>query len=453
MLALEIGLESRCGAPSGPIKAGIEYDQDFSSQNRCIMRTRRSNKSKRYTEHGFALTNDDGSAGEPSQAAHDGESDRNFGANNSDNDASPSDHDESDLYDDPAGLSDPGSDTGQAPRRKLNSPKAQQLAEASASAKEGIDYHELPVYPLDPRISTRAYTGPLKRGARANIMRDIMYGPEYSRVKLIWDLMQRWVRYPVLPARYPPQHAEGVLPSPWLPLGFELKQEKAACRWYAEYLTQYADVAKSHPMLPKNGKRVMPQAGGGLAVLLGPVENQKEYMFSQGAGNALCASSLPIDESDDPDQSPSGWLFDAGGIVVALGWAPILTGDKQVLALAVVPHSDQVQSMAAPNIAADDEKKNGSIQFWEFHWDRDQEGRQSPSRRPPKFALAKCFDWGRPKRMQWCPVPFSRVGLQGILALLCGDGHVRVLDVKAVKASETTAYGKPGLLNQDNAPC
>jgi transcription factor C subunit 6 len=411
-----------------------------------MVRTRRTNKTKRYTEYALGPDDDDqdGTA-QSGEAAADDLSD--FAAEHGENEVSAQEDDESDAdEDDAADHSDRASNAGRAPRRRKNPRKTQLTARPSTNAKHGVDYHELPVYPLDPRISTRAYTGPLKRGARSGILRDIMYGPEYSKAKLIWDLYERWARYAVLPSRHPPQHPGGVLPSPWVPPGFELNQEKLAAKWYDVYTALSTEKSRSHPVLQKHGERLIPQGQGDLTVLLGPVQSQKESRFTTSAGIALSTASLPLDEPDNPDNTPNGWIFDVGGIPLALGWAPILTGGKQILALAVIPHSDQTRPTGDAEAAAEDEKRHGSIQFWEFAWNRDEEDRLRPCRSPPKFLLAKCFDWGRPKRMQWCPVSFGMAGLYGLLAVLCGDGRVRVLDVKTVEESEKAAYGKAPLL-------
>ncbi|OIW28580.1 hypothetical protein CONLIGDRAFT_386937 [Coniochaeta ligniaria NRRL 30616] len=402
-----------------------------------MVRTRRTNKTKRYTEYAVGADDDDqDGAAQPADAGADDLSD--FAAEHAENEVSAPEDDETEADDDDAAeFSEPASNAPRTPRRR-NNPRKSQI---TASAKHGVDYHELPGYPLDPRISTRAYTGPLKRGVRSGILRDVMYGPEYSKAKLIWDLNERWTKYAVLPSRHPPQHPEGVLASPWVPPGFELDQEKLAAKWYDEYMVLSTEKSRSHPVLAKHGARLIPQGQGDLAVLLGPVKSQKECRFTTSAGMALSAAGLPVDEPDTPGDAPNGWMFDVGGIVVALGWAPILTGDKQILSLAVVPHSDQANPVGdQPDTTAEDEKRHGSIQFWEFAWDRDEERRPRPSPSPPKFLSAKCFDWGRPKRMQWCPVSFGMAGLYGMLAVLCGDGRVRVLDAKPVDDSETTVY-------------
>lgn len=424
------------------------------------MRTRRANKTKRYTEYSLSVGDDEDGTEEPSQAGNFDDSDPEFAAIVSDNNlddvsSARTDH-ESDPEHDLAELSDSGSDAGQPSKSKPKAPRgsSKPAAKDTATAKQTVgDYHELPVYPLDPRIYTRAYTGPLKRGARTGVLRDMMYGPEYSKIKLIWDLLERWARYPVLPARHPPQHPEGVLPSPWLPPGFELKQEDAACKWYDSYVVEAPEAARSHPVPAKNGERLVPQPGGHLAVVMGPPDGQKEYLFSPGTGMALSASSLPVNEPDNPDSSSNGWMFDVGGIITALGWAPISSREKQALALSVIPHSDQIKTRGEPGVTVEDKQTTGCIQFWEFDWEHDKDGGPLPSRSQPRFTLTKCFDWGRPKRMQWCPVSFSMAGLQGLLAVLCDDGRVRVLDVKDVEASDTTVYGASHIYTSIRCSC
>lgn len=410
-----------------------------------MVRTRRTNKTKRYTEFTNSPEDEDEDGLAPEVDAHvddvsDFDAEPGEGEVNAQEDDEMSEADDDDAAED---LSDPGSSAGRVSSKKgTHAKKSMHSFRTSGSAKHGVDYHELPAYPLDTRIPTRAYTGPLKRGVRSGVLRDLMYGPQYSKAKLIWDLYERWSGYAVLPPRHPPQHPEGVLPSPWVPLGFESDQEKRAAEWYDEYSVLSTEKARSRPVLQKHGARLVPQGQGDLAVLLGPVDAQEEVRFATSVGTALSSVGLPLNEADSQGNTPDGWIFDVGGIVVALGWAPILTGNKQVLALAVIPHTDQARPAGEGDMTAEDEKGHGSIQFWEFAWDRDPGQRPRPCRSRPKFVMAKCFDWGRPKRMQWYPVSFGAAGLYGTLAVLCGDGRVRVLDVEPVQDSQPTAYGE-----------
>ncbi|KAJ9151080.1 Transcription factor tau subunit sfc6 [Coniochaeta hoffmannii] len=404
-----------------------------------MVRTRRANKTKRYTEFAYSPYDDDDEDGTapPVETGADDLSD--FEAEQGEDEVSAAEDDLSEAAaDNPADLYEIASGAGPVRNKAADSKRS--LSKPSTPSRHGVDYHQLPPYPLDARIPTRAYTGPLKRGVRSGILRDLMYGPEYSKAKLIWDLYERWFKYAVLPPRHPPQHPQGVLPSPWVPPGFERDQEKLAAKWYGEYSALSTEKSQSRTLLQKHGERLIPQGQGDLTVLLGPVGSQKEVRFSTSMGLAFSASGLPLGEPDSPDDTPSGWMVDVGGIVVSLGWAPFQTGDKQILALAVIPHSDQARPKWNHATETEDDKKHGCLQFWEFTWDRDGNGAKWSSRNRPRFLMAKCFDWGRPRRMQWCPVSLDTVGLYGTLAVLCGDGRVRVLEVKTVPNSETKLY-------------
>ena len=422
-----------------------KYDPEPGSQPKSsnMVRTRRTNKTKRYTEFAYSPDDDDEDGAAPPGDAGVDDDLSDFEAEHGEDEVSAAEEDLSEAADDPADLNDIASSAGPVRKKAADSRKSLSSSKPSTTpSKHGVDYHQLPPYPLDARIPTRAYTGPLKRGVRSGILRDLMYGPEYSKAKLIWDLYERWFRFAVLPPRHPPQHPEGVLPSPWVPPGFELDQEKLAEKWYGGYSALSTEKSRSRPLLQKHGERLVPRGQGDLTALLGPVGSQKEFRFRTGMGSALSACGLPLDEPDSPDNTPSGWMVDVGGIVVSLGWAPFKTGDKQILALAVIPHSDQATPTEDHATEAEDEKKHGCLQFWEFTWDRDEAGRLRSSRNPPRFLMAKCFDWGRPRRMQWCPVSLDMAGLYGTLAVLCGDGRVRVLEVKTVPDLGTTLYGR-----------
>lgn len=385
------------------------------------MRTRRSNKTKSFFQLVLA---DDGDSADESFAARDGaESEASGGG-------SERDDDDDDDQDEEAG--------GFGRKRR-----------PAAVAKRRTDYHELPVYPHESRILTRVYTGELQRHAKYSAMRDLMYGPEYEPVKLIWSLWERWIPYPVLPPRFPPKHPRGVLPSPWMPPGFEVTQEEAACRWYCNYRADQSAVQRSRAMIPKDGQELIPCAKGDLVTLLGPWHGEKEHRLKQGDGMILSPSNLPIDDPGISDRTPTGSIFDVGGLVLALDWAPTAGRGDQVLALAVIPHSDQTVRRPGAGNSPQEEGKGGSIQFWGVAGEKGPDERlPRPSRRLPKFLAAKCFDWGRPKRLQWCPISLGMAGICGMLAVLCGDGKVRVIEVEAFNHSaDATHFGMSNPLN------
>ncbi|KAM7207169.1 WD40-repeat-containing domain protein [Naviculisporaceae sp. PSN 640] len=307
------------------------------------------------------------------------------------------------------------------------------------------NFHEIPHYPLETRIVTRVYAGPLRRYARYSALRDCMYGPEYHRVKIIWDLEKRWQAFSVLPPGFPPSHPQGVAPSPWVPLEFEDTQETRAMKWLAEFQANKPDNQRIRLIPNKHGQRLVPQTNDDILFLSGPFDRQRQYRISPGTGISLSFSGVWIDEPEIQDQKlpGGGWAFDVGGIPLAIGWAPSNKKNVQILAVASVPFSDQDMPLPKDKNSKGKEENPdpsagvGAIQFWEFAADCDGEGLASASRSPPVHVLTRCFDWGRPKRLQWCPVPFESEDRYGMLAVLCGDGIARVFDVKK-PADQTT---------------
>ena len=305
-------------------------------------------------------------------------------------------------------------------------------------------FHAIPHYPLETRIVTRVYAGPLRRYARYSALRDAMYGPEYERIKVIWDLEIRWGDFPVLPPRLPPENQQGVIPSPWLPRGFESGQEKRAFLWYDDYQINTPEVQASHVLPPEHGRQFVPQAEGDIATLLGPWDKQKQFKLSQGSSLSLSPSGLPVDDSEETDNTPSGWMLDVGGIPLAIAWAPLSRQDIQVLAVVTVPFADQKKPTRRDESAADEATQTtGCIQFWEFIPEKRPRQLASPSAQPPRLLGAKCFDWGRPKRLEFCPVSLDSSGLYGTLAVLCGDGKARVIDARVVDETDVPHYGTP----------
>ncbi|KAK4241978.1 hypothetical protein C8A03DRAFT_11801 [Achaetomium macrosporum] len=300
--------------------------------------------------------------------------------------------------------------------------------------------HDIPHYPLETRIVTRVYAGPLRRYARYSALRDAMYGPEYERIKVIWDLEIRWADFPVLPPRLPPEDQQGVVPSPWLPRGFERTQKKRAALWYNACQTGAPEFQQTHPLPPEDGRRLVPKAEGDISTLVGPWDRQKTFRLSQGGSLSLSPSGLPVEDPDAGDKTPSGWVLDVGGIPLAIAWAPLSRQGIQVLAVASIPFSDQtVAGRDYPNTDATD-KSTGCIQLWEFIPEKRPGRLDSPSTRAPRLLLAQCFDWGRPKRLEFCPVPLDSSGLYGMMAVLCGDARTRVITAKMVDDSNVPSY-------------
>ncbi|KAK0642027.1 hypothetical protein B0T16DRAFT_431603 [Cercophora newfieldiana] len=386
--------------------------------------------SKRYTEDLIALEGDDDSFTVPSSKSDDGEFDAQAEAvqaqddDDDDAEADPSD-------DEPQDQADAGPAKGKPaqPKRQRN-PGAGMI-----QSRRG--FHDIPHYPLETRIVTRVYAGPLRRYARYSALRDAMYGPEYQRIKIIWDLDNRWRDYPLLPPKLPSDDPQGITPSPWLPAGFELDQQRHAFLWYDNYKIRSPEIQQAHHPIhpdPQTSGHLLPEVKGDMALLLGPWDRQVECILSPRSGLLLDPLDVPIESPESASEKASGWIFDVGGIPLALAWAPLSERSAQVLAVASIPFSDQepIQTQVITN-PPEKPDTTGCIQLWEFPCDPSTEGQATPGHSVPRLITASFFDWGRPKRLQWCPVPLDTSGIYGLLAVLCGDGKARVIEFKCLE--------------------
>ena len=331
--------------------------------------------------------------------------------------------------------------TGAAPPPKQ---RTRNLGSGMIQSRRG--FHDIPHYPLETRIVTRVYAGPLRRYARYSALRDAMYGPEYQRIKIIWDLENRWADFPLLPPRRPPDDPQGITPSPWVPAAFELDQERSAFHWYDGYQIKSPVIQRCRVLDLARAERLLPRAQGGLITLIGPWDQQRAFQLGpQHSSLSLSASGLVTDTDSDTGET-SGWMLDVGGIPLNVTWAPLPRAEAQVLAVAAVPFEDQ-ESVMSPDVSAaetadtDTATTTGCIQLWEFRGRISAKQLASTSASPPRLLAAKFFDWGRPKRLQWCPVPLASTGVCGLLAVLCGDGRARVIEAKSVDAADSTHYG------------
>ncbi len=407
------------------------------------MRTRSSNKTKRFSvqDYDYGISSDDGGPSVP-----DGPSSRRLqraeladatfetepeapvsdeGVDNQDGDG------DVDMSGDDLDLQIP------LPEIKAESHNQRQ----SRRPAQGDDkYHEIPPYPSDVRV-TRTYAGPMKRWERFQSLVEVLYGPDLDSLRIIDGLRARWSDRPVLPAKADDYNG-GVVRSPWLPDGFEQKQRDYFRAWYDKYHETSGSVQRSHPVPPKNALKMLPQPDGDLIALVGPAPSQQQVRFSWSHSVCLQASGRPLEPAEAPEKASAGWMFDVGGIPIAAAWANRTGEVDQLLALAVIPHADQMFFGEETVKSPEDSKKAGCLQLWQFSFIKDKASIVRPSRDPPRLASVLYFDWGRPQRIQWCPVHLPPGPTYGLLGLLCDDGRLRVVDVvKKAGQPATTAHG------------
>ncbi|KAL8371658.1 hypothetical protein RB595_001449 [Gaeumannomyces hyphopodioides] len=279
--------------------------------------------------------------------------------------------------------------------------------------------------------SLRVYAGTLQRHDRFGLLLATMFGPDPRAVAVADDLRHHFANF-VLPARGRPPGPDRVLPSQWLPPAFETDQRRAFADWYRSVLDDPAARQKASPAPAKRRRKMLPRSpDGDLITFLGPHNNQRQEVIPQGEAISLSETWESADEKSPDAQQPAGWLADIGGIPLAIGWAPRREADAdQILALAVAPFADHAFYWSEKDLPKDS-MTSGSVQLWSFMSELDEKGIRRPSRKPPRRVSALCFNWGRPTRMEWCPIPASAEfeGFLGLMAVLC-DGKVHVVEAK-----------------------
>ena len=315
------------------------------------------------------------------------------------------------------------------------------------TGKADVDPNEIEPYPFSKK-TTRAYEGPFKRQRKTPHIFQYMYGPDEAHTMLAYNMLNRWYGLDTLPER--PTDDDSTIPirTPWLPPGFEASQQQAWSEWIERYRKD-ENIRERQKCVKLSKAGMAPylvKPEGNLVVLLGPYGEQTEATFPGGANRAISLNELdlPIDgnTSRGGAKQPKGWMFDVGGLVLSLAWAPRVDKTDQVLALCVVPHSDQHHPNTAEKDAYKGSRKHGIIQFWKFSAKKGKFDIMVPKADPAILLRTLMFDWGRARRIKWCPVAPADESLLGLLGVLTGDGKVRVLEIENVKPKERSTFCK-----------
>ncbi|KAI1107869.1 WD40 repeat-like protein [Jackrogersella minutella] len=298
---------------------------------------------------------------------------------------------------------------------------------------EDNSFGKVQPYPTDSAQKwTRTYVGPIKRWTRLVHLVDYWFGDREDRRKVFNEFMRIWWGFEVLPPRLPQDSQQlTTARNGWMPDSFTQDSEDKFRSWYERYISMQP-IRQTSVLIdrPKAFRWFLPRAEGHTTVLLGHVSNQKEYRLKQGECIPFSDSGLPIEDKSNDESQNGGWLLDVGGIVLSMEWAPIKSQVDQLLAMAVTPFSDQAFYKNLDDAPKAAELKEGNIQIWKFESEQDHGGVIRPARSSPKLVHAICFHWGRVNRMQWCPVPLAVEDHVALLAALCSDGILRIIEVK-----------------------
>ncbi|RDA82871.1 hypothetical protein CP532_0400 [Ophiocordyceps camponoti-leonardi (nom. inval.)] len=389
------------------------------------MRTRQSNRTKRFTvnKYSFESGSDEGEA-PPSEGERDADFDETDAQAEADADA-PEDV-EAEEEEEEEGPADDGEDGGDAAAgastETNHDGRSTTVAAAKASPRQpkrrktqptsvpssSKDYRAIEPVPSDSHVY-QSYSGPYNRALRGQSLVAIWYGPRKQDMAVCQRLLDRWLHLTVLP----PKSRRTLDTSVWVPK-VDLEREAAlAERWRLSCAREEA----ARVLTPDEAKPYQfPDRP--LSVLLGPYPNQRVFTFRPGDAHCLAQDGTPYaddgDEEGREERVPIGWMLDVGGIVISIDWAPGQEKEQR-LALAVVPHADEELFDYESEHRKPDFLRHGVVQIWAFRADKGNSFTR-PSTRRPRLLRTLCFDCGRARRVKWSPACDH-------LAVICGDGR------------------------------
>ncbi|KAM0279458.1 hypothetical protein ACHAQH_004619 [Verticillium albo-atrum] len=409
------------------------------------MRTRRSNRSKRYSEAiDYGLDDDDVNETPARNSPRHASDDDNFvvdagAAQAEDDDFIAPDESDANIKDESFLVLDSDDDengTSNAQRKKRSYHSRRKLP-------PGHDATAMDPYPQESRFTqTRMHHGIFSSWIRTAFWDDF-YGPDPHAASQAADMFRKWAPYEVLPCKLLDEEW-ALQPTPWVRDDFEVLEAAIARDWYERIRKEHQgqvqrsiDELEATPYLSSIGEK--------LKILGGPYPDQQQMSLDLNGSVTISSDGLPYSsdamDTDDGVDKPAGWMFDVGGLVLGMSWLPRASATSQILALAVSPFTDQDFDWQHEQEYVNDEMERGRIQLWEFEGEQAGNGVKYPSREAPQLLQTLCFDWGRAKTIHWCPVPSTVEGHLGLLAVLCNDRQVHILDLQK-PGDEPSPYSK-----------
>ncbi|KAM5354492.1 hypothetical protein ACJ41O_001139 [Fusarium nematophilum] len=377
------------------------------------MRTRKSNRTKRYTveKYDFEGSSDE----EILRRTVNAEDDENFDVTAAAEESAEEEEEElaleQEALESDASVSEPDGIPDRFARQRIKPIRPFNVRAAGLTGYLDVE----PV--ADGRI-VRSYWGPYDRGVKGRQLIEAWYGRHEDGIKMVQSMLDRWMDWTVLPPKARGEEGQkdrGV----WSPSFFEREAYNAE-HWY-ERVRESLPEADARLRLTEEEAQPYRFQRGTMPVLIGPAESQQEINFEPGDAYPLAQTGLPINQEESGTRA-TGWMFDTGGIVTGMDWAPLHSVNApQLLALCVIPHSDQEHYDYEQESMKPDFQKYGVVQLWEFVGERQEDGFARPSARRPTLRKTICLDHGRARRVRWSPAC-------GFLAVLCDDGNVYVVE-------------------------
>ena len=300
-------------------------------------------------------------------------------------------------------------------------------------ASDSGDIHEILSYPADPR-SIRIPDYDLKPMGRYSKLPSLFFGPK--NVATVIDMLNRWRSHTILPSAIP-NGPTGGIETPFVSEDLlsasrtRLLQHRARnCKDSDRQIMVFRSKQAAQSFIPR--------ATGRLEVVLGYELNTTCVSFRSYDSKLISCSGLPIAKGQTDETKPEGLMFDVGGVVQDMDWAPRTAKVDQFLLLSVTPLGEEA---IWEGKGVDRDLATGCLQLWTIPASSKEE-RCPCLPCKPILSLVIFTEWGRFKKTQWCPVPVDSVECLGRVATLSGDGVVRVFEIPGQHSYGRTEYGK-----------
>ncbi|PNP38867.1 hypothetical protein TGAMA5MH_09091 [Trichoderma gamsii] len=396
------------------------------------MRTRRSNRTKKYTldKYDF-LSSGDEREQTPKRRKTVDDNDDNFEAPAEERSAAEEDEDEDE--EDVQMNDDSASEVNARERPSRQRPRSTKPPRPSYPGEmEVTGYLDIELIP--PEGQHKGYVGPYERGMRGKALARTLYGPQPERIEMAHTLLERWSGWTLYPPKVPQGEDEPTDKGFWISGGLE-KEARLAKQWYEQVRKGLPSDDVWSELSPEESVMYrFPQLS--MPVLTGPHEEQQEVLMEPGTSYPLSQSNIPFDQDEDEDKVECGWMLDVGGLVLGMDWAPRRDKNpRQLLALAVIPQSDQDFYNYEEESVKPGFQQQGIVQIWEFKSTKTDEGFTRTSKEPAMLRKSLCLDYGRARRVKWSPSCNH-------IAVLSSDGNVYVADAGDLDDEEGGAYYK-----------
>ena len=297
-----------------------------------------------------------------------------------------------------------------------------------------------PAPSIGPQTYTRGLNDALSTATNNDQKRRLLFGSAVEDARAAYAAKGRWAGMPCLPGRV----GDGA--------GRRAEEEKRA--WDARGGMDACFARQIFSTIGEDEARdYLPEGEGSeCSFLMGPYSNQ--HLYKLAVGKSMRLMDAWGDDGPRKQGRPkiirsnykNGFMINLGARVHCLEWAPHQHGQSQYLAVSMLPkrQSDHppFQAPEAPAFTPQPPHK-ASIQIWKLK--RRQDG-TIDTEAGCKLAAVLCTDWGDVKEFKYCPMPIAKsepssntIDL-GLLAVLHGDGTVRVLRLNAIPQTSNTTH-------------